>query len=234
MIVSNEASNPDPFVVLALIFPTVALLLANGFYLLPAYRLSPALFWSLDLAQFVMVPLLSVWGLSRIGAVPSAYGFRAILQREKRIDDIVTFVIVVAAFYYFYRFGQVVSQILIPHISWWPWYESVYGLAMPKHGFASLAVLAYLAVTAGLVEETFFRALPALALRQVLAPSTFRIAYPLLTAPVFALIHWENGPYEVGATFVLGLVVAWLYMRIGNIWPFVLGHAITDIVEFGK
>jgi hypothetical protein len=56
--------------------------------------------------------------------------------------------------------------------------------------------------------------------------------YPALSAAAFALIHWESGSREVIATFLLGVVLAALYLRIRNLWPFVAGHAITDMLTF--
>jgi hypothetical protein len=56
--------------------------------------------------------------------------------------------------------------------------------------------------------------------------------YPALSAAAFALIHWESGSREVIATFLLGVVLAALYLRIRNLWPFVAGHEITDMLTF--
>ena len=69
-----------------------------------------------------------------------------------------------------------------------------------------------------------FRGLPAIFLRA-------RV-YPALSAAAFALIHWESGSREVIATFLLGVVSAALSLRIRNLWPFVAGHAITDMLTF--
>ena len=48
----------------------------------------------------------------------------------------------------------------------------------------------------------------------------------------FALMHWENGPAELAATFVYGVVSALLYRGLGNLWPLVVGHAVVDLVDF--
>ncbi len=47
-----------------------------------------------------------------------------------------------------------------------------------------------------------------------------------------ALIHWESGSRELVATFLLGVVLGALYLRLRNLWPFVAGHTVTDMLAF--
>jgi len=81
-----------------------------------------------------------------------------------------------------------------------------------------------LAASEALAEEIVFRGLPALWLRAQ--------AYPLASAAAFAAIHWESGTREVVAAFLLGVGLAALYLRVRNLWPFVAGHAVTDMLAF--
>jgi hypothetical protein len=67
------------------VLPTAALLALNGLYTGAAHRAGEELFWSLDVLQFVLVPLASVWALARFGGLrPCDYGLGPIAGRQPR------------------------------------------------------------------------------------------------------------------------------------------------------
>lgn len=202
--------------------PTAALLALNGLYLGAAFRASVPLFWFLDLAQFVLVPLASLWALSRFAGVrPRDYGLGPLAGAQPGWVALLAYAGVIATFAY----GYGLARILALFVPWdWPATAFVYVQAFPNHAAASLALLAYLSVSEALAEEVVFRGLPALWLRAR--------AYPLASAAAFAAIHWESGTREVVATFLLGVLLAALYLRTRNLWPFVAGHAVTDMLAF--
>ncbi len=202
--------------------PTAALLALNGLYLGPAFRASTPLFWFLDAAQFVLVPLASLWLLWRIAAVrPRDYGLGPLLGPQPRLSALLLYPLIIAAFAYGYGFARMLA-LFVP---WeWPASAFVYTQAFPHHPAGSLVLLAYLVLSEALAEEVVFRGLPALWLR---GP-----AYVLVSAAAFAAIHWESGTREVLAAFFLGLVLAALYLRTRNLWPFVAGHAVTNLLAF--
>jgi len=202
--------------------PTAALLTLNGLYLGPAFGASAPLFWFLDLAQFVLVPLASVWALWRFAGVrPRDYGLGPLAGAQPPSFALVLYLLVIAAFAYGYGF----AKLLALFVPWeWPATAFVYTQAFPHHAAGSLALLAYLSISEALAEEIVFRGRPALWLRAQ--------AYPLASAAAFAAIHWESGTREVVATFLLGVVLAALYLRVRNLWPFVAGHAVTDMLAF--
>ncbi|HEX6317250.1 MAG TPA: CPBP family intramembrane glutamic endopeptidase [Burkholderiales bacterium] len=202
--------------------PTAALLALNGLYLGAAFRASVPLFWFLDLAHFVLVPIASVWALWRFAGVrPPDYGLGPLAGRQPGAAALAVYALVVAAFAYGYGF----ARILALFVPWeWPATGFLYSQAFPQHAAGGLALLAYLSLTEALAEEIVFRGLPALWLRAHV--------YPLASAAAFAAIHWESGTREVVATFLLGVVLAALYLRVRNLWPFVTGHAVTDILAF--
>lgn len=204
------------------VLPTAALLTLNGFYLGAAFRASEALFWLLDLLQFVLVPLVSVWALSRLSGVrPRHYGLGPLAGEDGPAMAVATYALVIGVYVYGYGLAKILALML----PWeWPATAFFYTRAIPTHPGGALAVLAYLSLTAAFVEEIMYRGLPALALR----PDV----YPLVSGAAFAVIHWESGTREVLATFMLGVVLAALYLRIRNLWPFVAGHAVTDMLAF--
>jgi len=210
--------------------PTATLLTANGLYLGSAFRTNPSLFWILDLTQFVFVPLLSIWALWRFGRVrPQDYGLGRLVDDEDLLSAIALYSFVISVF----AFGYGTAKFLAIFVPWgWPPSGFSYSDAFPSGPVASLAVLAYVSLSAAFVEEIIYRGLPAAYLSARMALPRLKLLYPLISALAFALIHWENGSREFVATFLLGIVLAALYIRIRNLWPFVVGHAVTDMLAF--
>lgn len=202
--------------------PTAALLTLNGLFLSEAYRASAPLFWLLDALQFVLVPAVSVWALARFARVPPReYGLGSLIGKQGPAAALPIYASVVAA----YVLGYGVARLLTVFVGWeWSASGFDYSQAIPRNPVGALLVLLYLSLSAGIVEEIMFRGLPA-----VFLPARL---YPAMSAAAFAVIHWESGSRVVIATFLLGMVLAALYLRIRNLWPFVAGHAITDMLAF--
>ena len=55
----------------------------------------------------------------------------------------------------------------------------------------------------------------------------------LISASLFALIHWGSGPGRVLLAFVIGAIYMFSYLKIGRIWPLVLAHWFNDFLAFG-
>jgi membrane protease YdiL (CAAX protease family) len=73
-------------------------------------------------------------------------------------------------------------------------------------------------------EEIFFRgfALPAFARRYGLWGGIF------ISAVLFAMFHFSIGAFV--PIFIFGIVLAWLYVRTGSIYPSMVAHATQNIV----
>lgn len=83
-------------------------------------------------------------------------------------------------------------------------------------GLAVLAVIAV--VVAPVAEETFFRGF-------IFAGLGKRFGYgwgAVISALLFSLAHMQPGAFL--PIFILGLFLAWLYMRTGSIWPCIFTH----------
>lgn len=92
-----------------------------------------------------------------------------------------------------------------------PWELGESGL-----GFAMVAILAV--VVAPLAEETFFRGF-------MFAGIGRRLGYVwgmVLSALLFSVAHVEVT--SLPPIFILGLLLAWLYVRTGSIWPCIFAH----------
>ncbi len=86
-------------------------------------------------------------------------------------------------------------------------------------GWASLALLAFVSlIVAPLAEETFFRGF-------IFAGIGKRFGYAwgaVLSALLFALAHLQLG--ALVPIFLLGLLLAWLYVRTRSLWACILTH----------
>lgn len=99
----------------------------------------------------------------------------------------------------------------------------------PESGFGRILVAAYFAITAGIVEEIYFRGLAFRACEML----PFSVPLYLGLSPLlFALIHWESGAANTAATYVVGILAAATYVLLRNLWPLIVAHAYTDYAWF--
>jgi membrane protease YdiL (CAAX protease family) len=63
--------------------------------------------------------------------------------------------------------------------------------------------------------------------------SVGRLAAVVASSTVFGLMHYYQGPSGIISTGLMGLVLAFYYVRIGRIWPMVVAHAVYDGLQIG-
>ena len=109
-------------------------------------------------------------------------------------------------------------------------YEQMIPPPGPGTGGYRLLALANLCLSAGFVEELYYRAMFLLAIGRGwrLAP-----VYLVLSAAVFAGSHWEFGATKVVYTFAWGMVMGAMYLVTGNLWPVIVGHVVVDLYWLG-
>ena len=211
---------------LTAIFPVAALSLLNGFYKLPLHRIGPAWYWLADAFQFVLVPILCAWFVLR----PAGIDGRALgLQRERYALHASWGAALFAAFAV-----VLVTWPVCRIASGYGWqYADELPQVLPAAWAPRLLVAFYMAVTAALVEEVAFRALPWLYVREVLAPRWRKPVYLVGSTFLFAMIHAEQGPAGVLAAGWFGWLAAVIYLRYGTLWPALLAHFTLDFLIFG-
>ncbi len=84
-----------------------------------------------------------------------------------------------------------------------------------------------LALTA-VAEELVFRRLYLDAFGARLSPLPLYV----LSAAVFAAVHWSIGLGTVAGTFVVGLMLLWLTRRTGSVLPAIAAHYVINLVLF--
>jgi membrane protease YdiL (CAAX protease family) len=186
------------------------------------------LFWAVDAFRFVLLPgAILLWLARAFQVSPSAYG----LGRPRETDSWLEFVWILVSIAIILRFVYHSASLVSWFLAGRPQTVSFYKEVVPQGPFRAVAVL-YLAVTAGLVEEVFFRGLPLLHLKMRFPAGIPKGLYVASTAIAFGAIHWQNGIHEVVATTVYGLVAAVFYLNLRDLWPLVGAHALIDAWEF--
>lgn len=83
---------------------------------------------------------------------------------------------------------------------------------------------AVVAVVAPFSEEVFFRGFAYAGLRR----SVGMFLGVVLSAAIFGIFHVD--PAVFVPTFIFGIVLAWVYIQTGSIWPPMLAHALNNAV----
>ena len=86
----------------------------------------------------------------------------------------------------------------------------------------AILLFAGLAAAPAICEELLFRGVVLTALRDRFRPKTGVIISSLL----FSVYHLN--PAQMPTAFVLGLILGWLTLRSGSIWPAILVHALHN------
>lgn len=212
---------------LALVYlGVVAPFLING-YVNATLVHAPGLYWGAELAVWIAIPALGLRHARRHAGIElHRLGFRRQMRGwAPRLSVLAATCLVFAVLDLALCVGgYAVFSTVLPAGAIFR-YQSV----VPASGLARVAVAAYLALTAGFVEEVLYRGLAlevAGLFRRPLA------AYLLLGPIVFALVHWESGPVNVATAWVFGLFASASYVWLRNIWPLVVGHVVTDFLVY--
>jgi hypothetical protein len=198
----------------------------NGWYN-PLLASWPPTYWLADLIAYVLLPFIVVRSAIRSHLVtPDDLGFHLRIGGRRRpwLFALLVFTTPMALLLVDLLASRLAhelfpaarplnsfnyEQILAPTAGWW----------------RTLALL-YLAASAGLVEEVYYRS----QLLKLLSPGWGGgLAYAASSALLFASVHWEGGPVTLFRTACFGLVAAVIFRDMRNIWPLAVGHALVDL-----
>ncbi|MGR8918886.1 MAG: CPBP family intramembrane glutamic endopeptidase [Gammaproteobacteria bacterium] len=188
---------------------------------------SPVGYWTVELLFWVVVPLAGFGYLTRaVGMHPADIGFTLSVRGRRRPALLLALCAVTcAAEWYGYSVARGYFATVLPDEGLFD-----YEAALPAGTAARLLVALYFALTAGFVEEAVHRGLGRAALAP---PGTGPGVYLAVTPLLFALVHWESGPANVAAAYVIGLAAALAFLWLRTLVPLVAGHVFTDLVWFG-
>jgi len=129
--------------------------------------------------------------------------------------------------------GWVVLAFLVIALTNWLWLDNVLGkrttssLGVTLHGSTLALVLAgvFMALTAPVIEEIFFRGVLYRSLRNNLNVA----AAAVIAGAIFALVHWLSYPLDtLPPRFVFGIIACLLYERTGSLLPGIALHCLID------
>lgn len=224
----GEYQLSRPNAVLIASFPIAALFVLDGFFRAALHSQSPALFWVFDIFKFLLLPVgILIWLAWKFRVTPSRYGMRALAENESWAHFLGLIVFLAIVLSLIYHTASVFAWVIVRPPEATPFFKAV----IPD-GLFRFPVVLYLAVTAGVVEEIFFRALPLLYVSERFPGSAPAGTYVVTTALLFGAAHWENGTHEVVATFIYGVFAAAFYLKLRDLWPLIGAHVLIDVWEF--
>jgi membrane protease YdiL (CAAX protease family) len=97
----------------------------------------------------------------------------------------------------------------------------------PHTGFLRLLALLHLSITAGVVEEIYYRGMMSSLFPTGVIGSA---AFLVVSSVIFASVHWEGGVRTLFETFVFGMFAAILFRATRNLWPLIVAHVVIDFL----
>ena len=202
--------------------------MVNGIYNATLAQASPWLFWLVDMLGWIALPAVILYYIYRYyGIGLRDYGLSKLSNSPQSREIIVWSVLAtfILSIYYF-AFGWLAWEFIDAPIS-----KFSYSAMVPE-GNARYVAVFYLAITAAVFEEIFFRGL----IWRLVYSSTISynkaVIYVFTSSVLFGLVHWENGLPEVVAATIFGLVACVLYLRLRNLIPLIVAHFVIDVVNF--
>ncbi len=117
-------------------------------------------------------------------------------------------------FYPFYKGLHDFFLTLYPATKFLPVFD--YGWMMPNSVRGQWLVGIYYAIGGGLSEEFYYRGLLVALFTQYKMSNSIIV---LCVSSIFALVHWEGGPYNILATFFLSIFATAYYARYRMLIP---------------
>ena len=199
--------------------------LING--LINSYILNnPVLYWGFEFFQWIVIPLIVLLLLIRYGSLRlQNIGINREIFGKKSIFFVVMVCIIICSVDYLiysliYSFSQHFFN-TTPYFT----YHSV----MPANDELKILVAIYFGLTAGVVEEFYYRGLFYQASHFFAHPSFW---YLMISPVAFSLIHWEGGLASVVSTYIFGILACLFFLWTKNLWPLIIGHTYTDVIWY--
>ncbi len=189
---------------------------------------TPWLFWLLDILGWIALPsiiLLYIYRYYGIGL--HDYGLAKLstpFQRREIINWSVLSTLILSIYYF--AFGWLAWRFIDTSANTFS-----YGAMVPEGNTRYIAVV-YLAITAAVFEEIFFRGLIWRLVYSSAIKYNKSVVYIVISSLLFGLVHWENGLPEVISAIIFGLVACVLYLRLHNLLPLMVAHFFIDMVNF--
>jgi membrane protease YdiL (CAAX protease family) len=213
----------------ALLAVGIAPFYLNGFYNWRLARADRFLFWSVEVFTWIVMPAVLLFVGWRRGLYSSGdLGLSSQVRGVTRPWLLaLLFVGVPFAFLRLNISATAWAYRTLP--SGWPLppfrYVDVIPPPGPDTGWYRLLALLHLCITAGAVEESYYRGV-----MDQLFPRGWLggACYVVASSVIFAGSHWEGGLPILAMAFAVGVFAASIFRLTGNLWPLIVGHIIAD------
>ena len=201
----------------------------NSFYL-PLLARHPVWFWTYDVTAVVALPL-AIFTLGTRGRLfrTDELGFTDRIRGQRRdLAFVVTLVVAIPLLFWSYSAGREVGKRAFARNYGERdfRYLDVLPPPGPTTGGNRLLAVFYLAASAAVAEELYFRGM----MRRLFGERPLHdVIYVPASAVLFAAIHWKFGVYEACGAFSFGLAAAALFTVTRTLWPLILGHFLIDL-----
>lgn len=189
---------------------------------------NPLFFWILDITHYIIIPLCVTFYLFKRSNLKMINVGLQIPKNKKDWTDLIIHTLLVTICLYIFT-----SQLFIFFRQVYPSdkYPSVFemGWMIPENIGMKYLTTVYYGITAGLVEEFYYRGLLVFLFFLYGMKKSLIV---LLISCIFSLVHWEGGPSSIMSTFIFSLVITSYYVRFKMLWPLVIGHFLFDWIWF--
>ena len=223
---NSDSPNRKRILIACLIFIGILPYELNGFYN-PLLQNSPGQFWVAEILTWILLPIVIYAIGIRHGLFSNReLGFNCTVARKQNLLLFLASLVVVPVLLRItYVASDFISQLLFP-IN----YGAIgfsYKNIVPANGVLRVLALLHFSLTAGIVEETIYRGM----LKQLFDDNERGNAlFVIISSLVFASVHWEGGARGLFLAFSFGIVASVFYALLKNIWPLILGHALSDLL----
>ncbi len=200
----------------------------NGFYNAQLSQY-PDWYWCVEILTWIVLPIFILFMAARWRLFhASEIGLHAEVAGHRSTGLLIAALLIVPAFFVIVdHVGYFAAQGFFPkNIG-----KIAFGYRdlVPSSGFLRALVLLHLCLTAGIVEEIYFRGMGRLLFPETSMGSAM---YVIVSSLVFSSIHWEGGVWNLSATLVLGVTSSVLFVLLRNLWPLIVGHILCDFLWF--
>ncbi len=221
-----DSPNRKRILIACLIFIGILPYELNGFYN-PWLQYSPGQFWTAQILAWVFLPVvIYAIGIRHKLFTNRDLGFHHSVAGKQNLAlflvSLVAVTLILRALFVAAILGR---QILFP-INYGA-VDFSYKNLIPTNGLPRVSALLFFSLSAGIVEEMIYRGM----FKRLFDDNESGNAlFVIISSSVFASVHWEGGVQGLFLAFSYGIVASLAYAILKNIWPFILGHALNDLL----
>lgn len=200
-------------------------------WVLPVFPVSTYGFWFFDSVSFVVVPaVLIAYGVRH--GVPLIEFFRYSPQDRPLSGGLFSTSILFTMLTCLVAFAaNIVGNTVSDFFPWAIDAHYFYDSRPSSSRFANFLIALYFSMTAGVAEELMFRGGGRIVWQYVTSSQCW-FGYVISSSTLFGLMHWPHGVVAVIQSMVMGVFWSTMYIKINDIYPLIIAHAVLDFIIF--